>query len=270
MAEKSATHGASGPPLSVVELSCPLCGETGMHRVLHVRPFRAPRDKPGGGVPSLEGVARCPSCRGTHPFRVTSTPQVRVRGVLSEGSRSHPFWVERPLGTRFELGESLKVDGRPLRIVRLELNTGASAELAKAESIRALWTIPDDRIWVRLSWPRGAKTLALRHEVDANAHLAVDDLIHVEGKRLVIVGLRVGMKTYDRPGSGAAARDVTRVYVRRAETPPVGRRDWMRSRETPRSRASSFSSSSRSRSSPGLRVQRMRDPARENDDGGAD
>ena len=256
-------------PLHSLETMCPFCSSLTPHRVLHLRPH-APLGRPGAssGGPIL-GVARCLTCRTTHPFTAEIPREVQIPVILSEGATSALHRVHLPREHPIRVGDSIRVASREVRIQRVEWQAGTPRTADRAHQVRTLWTVPDDYVILRMALAEGARTLPLRARVRADFRLVPGDLMNVEGRAYRVQGYRVGARTYDRPGPGHTAQEISRVYLRSAERPPAGSSDWRSVRPTPRSRDRLFSTSSRSRSSPGRRSHFREAPERENEEGGA-
>jgi uncharacterized Zn finger protein len=247
--------------LSAATLWCDACGRETAHRVLRVRGSRA---VPDGHV---VGVARCRECRWTHPFDSAAPETVAVRLIASAGRTSRRSIV--PMGPSTVLEVDAVVPGLtpPHRIRRLDGTDGRPRERALARETAAVWAVRDAGAVVPVSVVEGAVTRAGRIELPPDRRLEIGGAISLAGTPLVIVGLRARGRTWRLPGDGFPASEVQRVYGRRTDRPPAGRRDWSTGRGIPRSRTSSVSRADRSRSSPGVRRTSTRPWARTADSG---
>lgn len=246
-----ATHGPTGGSAGAVhyaEIYCDACGRPTGHRILRTdRPTRA------GGV---RGLARCRECRLTHPFVSTVEATVTFARILSDGPISEASQISLPASTPLELDTPVPSIAPAVRVLRIDRKDGASVPAARADEVATIWLAPDRGTTVPISIVEGRRTRSVRLPAPPDRSFAVGDPIEVEGLRLVIVGLRARGRTWREMGEGFAARAVDRIYARRQVIPPAGRSDWSRSRESPRSFASSTSRSGRVRSSPGARRTR--------------
>jgi uncharacterized Zn finger protein len=237
-----------GPSVSILELPCPVCGETLRHRIVHVRARGAEESATGPGAASgkgtgvtalaagttLEGIARCLQCRTPHPFSLRPRPLEPVWVVVSLGPVSERHRIHLPADRRLELGETLRVGGRPVRLSRLEGPQGRNLAHARPADLVTLWAVTDDELSLRVSVLQGARTIPLHLTVRADDEVRVGDEHTVEGNEpFRIVGLRGRGKTFHLDGDALPAREVQRVYARWARTPPGGKRSWTRSREMP-------------------------------------
>lgn len=222
------------PGVHSLDLPCPTCGEVLRHRVLHVR-GSAPPSSPKAKRTPLEGVARCLRCRTTHPFTLTPRLLSTVTVIVSDGPRSRRTSISWPPERRIDGETTLRLFGRPVRVARIEVAEQRSAASALPSEIVALWTVPTDVVHLNVSLREGARTLPLHYSVKADVPLRVGGTFRVEGEPFEIVGLRGRGRTFHEPGEELPAREVQRVYARRAERPPGGRRAWTSSRVIPRS-----------------------------------
>jgi uncharacterized Zn finger protein len=253
----------SAPALASATLYCESCGRETPHRVLRVdRTPHAP-----GAV--LSGVARCRECRRTHPFESLATATVDRVLIVSSGAESKRSSVRIPRHARLEVDRELPGADPPVRIRKLELANGGSRRTAVASEVATVWGVRDTGAVVRVSLVEGARTRPAVVRLPHGTELEVGAELNVEGTRTEIVALRAAGHTWRRPGDRFPSERVDRAYVRRTAMPPAGRSDWSRSRESPSSEAREASRSSRSRSSPGIRVTR-RAPRARSADGGAD
>jgi len=236
--------------LLAATLFCENCGEATPHRILRI--VTAGKSPAG----DLRGVARCRSCRWTHPFEVVRAGGVEVNEIVSEGSRSDRRRVTLPKGQRVQLGSGVPGSPEPLRIHRIETRDGTSPSDALTDAVATLWVTRDVGSVVPVSVVEGARTVPRRLTVPPETLFRVGEEIAVDGRTIVIVALRARGHTWRRLGDEFPGSEVRRIYGRRTEIPPAGRRDWTRGRGTPSSRESSISRSERSRSAPGVRRNR--------------
>jgi uncharacterized Zn finger protein len=229
MSEEVGAKGGPSSALSIVRIPCPVCGVVERHRVVHVRPSRK------GGSKRLEGIARCSRCRTSHPFTLEPPVRARVRVIVSEGPVSARHHLSLPKDRRLAVGEPLTVEGRPVVIRRLEGPQDRSLTSGFPRDVVSVWAVPTDQAHVRLSLLRGAKVTPLHLLLPPDQELRVGGIISLGEEQVMIVGLRGRGHTFHDSGTVLRASEVQRAYVRRAETPPGGRRAWTRSRVMPRS-----------------------------------
>jgi uncharacterized Zn finger protein len=262
--ERPGAAGRRFAGLHSAELYCETCGAPTRHRILHIG---RERRTPTGTL--LEGTARCSACRWTHSFRLEVPELVRVPAVLSTGARSSPVAVQLASDQRLLVGSRVPNSRPPMRIVRMDLRTGARASDALARDVTTLWLSPDGPRAIPVSLVLGAKTAVTRAEIPEDQFLEVGGTVNAAGATLRVVGLRARNRTWSRLGDRFPAREIARIYTRRIESPPAGSSRWSRSRVSPRSRTISTSRAERSRSSPGVKIRRSRPRARSAEGGAA-
>lgn len=250
--------------LHAAELMCEMCGRATRHRILRVA-----RERPTPEGRRIEGTARCSQCRWTHPFQLALPVEKKLPAIVSTGSRSAPMVVRAASTLRLQVGSRVPGHEPPLRIVRIDLRTGGSGHEALVRDVRTLWLVPEGPRVIPVSLVLGSRTATTRATLPPEHALVVGEPITVGGGTLRIVGLRARNRTWTRPGDSFPAGDVVRIYCRRMESPPAGKRRWRRSREMPSSPAISTSRFERSRSSPGTRTRRSRPWARSASGGAA-
>jgi len=241
---------------------CDNCGEETPHRILRLAPNISP------GARALTGTARCRKCGWTHSFTVARPGTVEVSLVISEGPSSVHRKVVIPSGVRVELNSEVPGAEETVFVRRIETRSRHSVSSARPDEVATIWASRVSGAVIPVSVVEGAKTWTSRLVLPRGSRLGVGDAIRVASASVRVVALRARGKTWRLPGDTFLAEEVQRVYTRRTDSPPAGRRDWRRPRETSSSRASSFSRSSRSRSGPGVRRTRRPPPAR-NASGGA-
>ncbi len=249
--------GLSWAGLHAAELVCEACGEPTPHRVLSVTAKRR-----GPEANWVEGIARCNRCRWIHPFRIELYHDLKLPVVLSNRERSQRIVLKVPYGRRLQVGSRIPGLEPPLRILLIDRKDGARRGEALSQDVATLWATPDGERPIPVSLTLRSKTAATRVTLGPETEVAVGDLITVAGASLRVFALRARGQTWTHVGDRFAAREIQRIYTRRAEMPPAGRRRWSTSRERPSSPESSTSRSPRSRSSPGTRIQRRRPRAR--------
>jgi len=260
---ESAVETSSGAShLLSATLHCDNCGRDTPHRILRIVARK------GAAPGELRGIARCRECRWTHPFEVTGPSTVEVAQIVSEGPRSVRTRITLPRFRRVQVGSGVPDAPEPLLVHRIETHDGGSPSEAPAYEIATLWVTRNVGAVVPVSLVEGARTRTFRTTWPPETLLEVGARLKVERSEVLIVGLRAVGRTWRRPGDRFRALEVSRVYARRTEMPPAGRRDWRSGRAIPSSRASSTSRSERSRSGPG--VSRTRTvPRRRTASGGA-
>jgi uncharacterized Zn finger protein len=239
----------SGSHIASAQIFCDSCRRATAHRILRVVPG-------GAGSGTVRGVARCKECRLTHPFESAPEATVDVRVVVSEHDRSSRSVVSFPRHRRVLVGSGLPSQDPTLRIRRIDLHSGQRATDARTEEIATLWLTREAPPSVKVSIVIGRLTRTTRLPYTAGTRYEVGTSVVVENRPLWISAVRARGHTWRVPGDVFPAEEVERLYVRRTEMPPAGRRDWSSDRVTPREDARDRSMSARSRSSPGRRTTR--------------
>jgi len=223
--------------------------------------------KPG----QLSGTARCRKCEWTHRFETTLAPSLEVREVMSDGPRSTARRIHLPTGARVEVGGGIAGhDPPPVVVQRIETRAGTSVSSARPDEIATVWVTRNVGAVVPVSVVEGARTWTDRLTLPRTSRLGVGDALTVRGTALRIVGLRARGRTWRLPDDGFAAVEVQRVYARRADSPPAGRRPWSTVRDRPSSRTRETSTSGRSLSGPGVSRKRSFPRDRRADGGATD
>ncbi len=265
MAEEAPAPGRSGDPRAVhsAEIFCDSCRRATPHRILRLDP---PASR--GPVGTLQGVARCRECRLTHRFRTESPRTTEVDLIVSEGPRSTRRRVTLPRRLGLYIGE--EIPGLPdrFRILRIDPANGRSVDTAWSEDVATLWVTPDAGGLVPVAIVEGRRTRSIQVPFAPDLRLEVAGAVRIEDRDYEVSAVRARGHTWRQIGDAFAAREVQRLYVRRTFTPPAGRSDWTRDRESPSSAARATSTSARSRSSPGTIVRRTR-PRVRSAEGGA-
>ncbi len=268
--EEPPAPGPAAPPraaggLHSADIFCEVCGRTTPHRILRLE---------GGALPgaggTVQGTARCRECRLTHPFRAEPARHVALRLVVSDGPRSVASTVEIPAGRVLRVGSNLPESDPPQRILRMDTPTGQRRREAPVDDLATVWVSASTGLWVPVSIVEGRRTHAARVTAGLDQVFEIGTSLMVEGRTYTIAAMRADGTTWHDLGRAFPGRALQRLYVRRMETPPAGRRDWTNDREMPRERASSTSTFGRSRSSPGPTRTRSRPRARRASGGAAD
>jgi len=254
--------GPGTPRLHAATLMCENCGHETPHRILRLSSANV------RGKGHLAGTARCRRCDWTHRFDIAVPPTVEVAEVVSDGARSSRRQVSLPVAARIELGGRVPGSDEAFEVHRIETRTGTSVSSARPAEIVTLWVTRNVGAHVPVSVVEGARTWTDRLTIPKSSRLTVGDSLTVRGSPLRIVALRARGRTWRLPEDGFAALEVQRVYARRTDSPPAGRRVWRSGRGSPRSRESDSSSSGRERSGPGVRRTRSL-PRSRNAEGGA-
>jgi uncharacterized Zn finger protein len=258
---KAPTAGAT-PRLLAATLFCENCGEATPHRILRLDPRSRLQAR------RVSGVARCRVCQFTHPFESNPEDRVEVGLVVSTGPRSERALISLPRFRKLQVATGVPDSDRPLTIHRIEDRKGRSLRHALAEDVATLWATHDEGAVVPVSVVEGSRTHTVRKVWPPESLLEVGGRLEVDRSEIRIYALRALGRTWRRPGDRFRALEVSRVYGRRTDSPPAGRRDWRRGRGIPSSRTNSTSRSERSRSGPGMSTTRTV-PRRRRASGGA-
>jgi len=231
--------------LGAAVLYCENCGTDTVHRILRLAPVRRPTRG------HLTGTARCRKCDWTHRFDVVPPANVEIAEVVSDGPKSTHRRVSIPASGRVEVGGRVPGSDEPVQVQRIETRSGRSVSSARPAQIATVWLTRNLGTVVPVSVVEGARTWTDRLILPPHSRLTVGDPLTVQGNALRIVGLRAQGRTWRLPEDGFAAVEVQRVYARRTDSPPAGRRPWSTVRDRPSSRARETSTSDRVRSGPG-------------------
>jgi uncharacterized Zn finger protein len=235
--------GRTAPPgVHAATIYCEVCGEETPHRILHLDPAQRR---------VVSGLARCRTCRTTHPFRTRAPAMHELFEIVSDGAASTRLLVKVAGHESLTLGERMPGRDVPAVIHKIDRRDGRSVRTATARDVRTVWVTPDVGAVVKVSMVDGRRTTSARLTLPPETILTVGGPIRVDDRIWHIAALRAKGKTWRHPEDSFAAQYVERLYARRNERPPEGNRDWSRSRERPVARLSSTSRSSRSRSGPG-------------------
>lgn len=243
--------GKSTPRVLAATLPCENCGRPTVHRIVRWDPKSLPRGK------RASGIARCRECGWTHRFDLAPTTETEVDQIVSRRSTSTRERVRLPAAARVAVGGLVPGSDPSLKIRRIDLRSGTSAQSALAREVATLWVTVDEGLRVAVSILEGPRTRATRWSVEPDVVVSVGDEVEVDGVPIRVVALRAAGHTWRRFGDHFRAGELERLYGRRTVSPPAGRSDWSRGRGRPSSRTSSFSRSSRSRSGPGERRTRI-------------
>ena len=143
-----------------------------------------------------------------------------------------------------------------MSVQRIENRAGKSVSSARPEEVATIWATRDVGAVVPVSVVEGARTWTDRLVIPRTSRLTVGEPLLVRGHSLRIVALRARGKTWRLLQDSFPAEEVQRLYARRTDSPPAGRRPWSRDRDSPSSRARATSTSERRRSGPGERRTR--------------
>ena len=223
------------------EVLCESCGRATPHRVLKAV------IRSGG---RLEGIGRCQVCRVTHPFKLGAPKRVPVKAIVSDGAGTHRSVWELEAGTQLRVGSTHRRGEHRWTLRRLESDGRPVATSFVAPGL-TVWATPDRGHRLSVSLIEGGRSRTENVLLPPETGVTVGDWIDFGGQPARIVGLRARGATRRIPGVAYPARDVERIYARRASNPPAGRRDWSTARGIPSSRLRETSRASRSRSGPG-------------------
>ncbi len=262
MAERE--DGATAATLGSAVVFCENCGRETPHRILRL-------DRAGRGARrALGGIARCRSCRWTHPFVSVAAERAEVEAIISSGPTSERVQLKLPANEPLEVGAPLPGRRAEARIRKIELRAGGETSSAPARQVRTAWAVEETSRRLRIAILSGARSTTERIPQTAGLRLGVGTLLRLPSGPVTIVALRAHGHTWRRPGDEFPAEAVQVAYGRRTVRPPAGRSPWSRVRGTPSSRASSTSRSARSRSSPGASRKRTVPRARTASGGATD
>lgn len=248
--------------LASATLFCENCGTSTPHRILRIDGRGA-----GPGRP-IRGIARCRTCHFTHPFESAGEDHVDISLIVSSGASSERERLRLPRFRTIQVGTGVPDTDRALTVRRIDVRTGRSVPSARAGEVATVWASRDEGAVVLVSIVEGRRTRSDRLRLPHRTQIAVGDELLTSVGPIEVVGLRARGRTWRRPGDAFPADEVDRVYGRRTASPPAGRSDWRRGRDSPSSRERLVSTASRSRSSPGTRRTR-REPRARTAEGGA-
>lgn len=226
-------------------LLCEVCGEETPHRIVRLDPAHRR---------VVSGLARCRTCRTTHPFQMPAERPHRVFEIVSDGAASTRKQRAVPSEERLTVGEHMPRRLPPAVIHKIDRTDGRSVRSAVAQDVHTVWLTPDVGAVVKVSMVDGRRTSSARITLPPETVISIGAPLQVDGRTWHISAMRANGRTWRHLEDSFHASQVERIYARRNTRPPAGSNDWRRSRASPESRANSTSRSARSRSGPGVRT----------------
>lgn len=163
----------------------------------------------------LEATARCGRCGYVHTLTVTEDAPVAVPTIVSWKDASEKMALELLPGDEISIGDEVEWQF-PLLVTGIEAG-GRRTERASASDITTLWTKRFDKVDVRFSISKGAKTLSAALEAVPDEEFEVGEVVRIKGMDVAIYQIMT-RRALLRHGA-VKAREIVRVYGRMVRHP---------------------------------------------------
>ena len=183
--------------------------------------------------PETQATVRCLTCDHVHKVRIEASTGIDVAIVVSVGGESYTTSVEVPSDAVIEAGAEfvVDVDDAPVgvRVTALELGDGSRVETAEPESVQTIWSRAVDNVSVPVTIHpadgrrNGTESESVSLPGDATITVGesvphVDRSLSVEGFVVRDDAIGYDRRSYRSRGDAAEAKDLKRIYARRAQT----------------------------------------------------
>jgi len=183
----------------VVMAECPTCSES-PHTIL--------KGRTGSSGRTLDAVARCNGCGLVHHITLMAERETTVRLVISEGRVSRRTSVDLPVEDVISVGDEFFAGHDYVQVRSIEAG-GRRVRRARAGDIETIWARHFDRVRVRLSVHRGARSVSTAVTATPDEEFSVGDVLEVDGHRVAVHRIKCDD---GRTPKVAQARHIVRLY----------------------------------------------------------
>ena len=190
---------------------CPECGEESFNRIVKGRAV---------GKNMLKAVVKCSQCSRVFDAESTIPRQIKVRTIISHLDESNKKEIELAEDWVVRINDEIMVGDTCVQVTGIEVDSESGTirvDKALPEEIKTLWTRFFDEIIVKVSINKGRKTESIDLIVDPEEVFIVGEIIRAGKIPLKIYKIKVGEKVHHRAGAKAIAKDVVRVYGKKAK-----------------------------------------------------
>ena len=194
-------------------LECPKCGEETLHQVLKGRTGK-------GSKTLLTATVQCSQCEHVRKEVVRGEKKKKVRLIISHRESSKKDTVEFPVDDVLRVGDVFFYEEYDVLITGIETEK-ARVGRAGVDKIKTLWVKRFDYVDLKVSIKEGERTRSFKIECDPGDEFNVGDDILIHESKYIIDRVRIKNLTILKPGRGAFAHEIKRVYVKK---PPEKKR----------------------------------------------
>ncbi|MCI0497842.1 MAG: hypothetical protein L0Z54_06095 [Thermoplasmata archaeon] len=184
-------------PTAVIA-ECPTCGEA-PHTIVRGR---------SSSTTALDAVARCNQCGTVHHIALRQPKDIPVRLVVSQGRVSRTTSVDLLPADVVRVGDEFFAGREYVQVRGIETD-GKRVLEAPAEDIETIWARSFDKIPVRFSVHRGARSVPRQVMAPPDEEFSVGDVMEVDGLRFAVHKIKC---EDGRTPETAQAREIVRVY----------------------------------------------------------
>jgi uncharacterized Zn finger protein len=194
-------------------LECQKCGEYCLHEVLRGRVGSHQKI-------TLSCTVKCTQCGAVRKEVVEEEKPQKIRIIVSDRNTSIRSSVEYPKDEIIHIDDIFMFENYEVKVTSIE--TGPKRpRSAKASQITTLWAIRYDYVYVPVSYKMGERTTSREIRTEPKDDFSVGDEIRLEGERFVIEKIKIAGLTVSKPGRGAFASEIQRIYVKKPRERPV-------------------------------------------------
>ncbi len=194
---------------NVLYTHCDPCGEETPHRIL--KGSLGPLDEKG-----FDGTVQCIVCKNTHHANIPVERPVKVKAVISQGSRSRTDNVEFGPFEVMKVGDEFYWKEHNLKITSIE-KEGSRVDCSKADEADVIWAVEYDTVDVKVSIVKGANTASERATANPEEEFSVGSILEFGNQKVMIGKIKTGEGMVYREGRPIEARDIKRIYCRKVK-----------------------------------------------------
>jgi len=193
-------------------LECQKCGEHCLHEIL--------RGKVGSHQKiTLSCTVKCTQCGSVRKAVVEEEKPQSIRIIVSDNNRSLRSSVDYPKDEILHIGDVFMYEDYEVKVTAIETDLKRPRS-AKAAKITTLWVIRYDYVYIPVSLRVGERTTSKKIRTGPKDEFSVGDEMRLEGQRFEIDKIKIQDMTVTKPGRGAFASEIKRIYVKKPPERP--------------------------------------------------
>lgn len=189
---------------STFNLECPSCGKHTIHDIKKGKLSTK-------GKITYDSVVECTECNHVHHVVITEDKNIEIPVVLSTQEKSVKDKISLSPDFMIQVGEEIMLDNLNVKITAIELED-KRVKHAKASEIKTLWCKSYDKVKLKISINRGARTLSRSIFAVPDEEFFIGDIIKSGGDQIAIHKIKTKGRTIK--DGGVTAREIVRLYGR--------------------------------------------------------
>jgi uncharacterized Zn finger protein len=191
-------------PPSAIYAQCPSCERETLHRVIKGKLSNKKEVV-------LEALFKCQECGHRYQDVIRTKKPLTIPVIISEEANSRKETMELAPDEMISLNDEYQRERGAIKITGIETET-KRVQKAHVKDIKTLWAKRFDRLKLKISVNKGARTLSRTVWAVPDEEFFIGDIMRIKGLNIMIFAIKTKDKKVKK--GSVCARDIVRLYAK--------------------------------------------------------